>query len=95
MFSKIQDLDRYKNDLKRFRIAIECVEGEEKQQGQYLLDQLVAAVVGFDSVMENLIIEPGAVKLDHATAQKRVLETKTAIENWVLKHAPNVHVENG
>jgi len=93
MFSKIKDLDRYKQDQKRFRLAIDSVEGDVKKQGQQLLIELNEAVNGFDNVMEDLVHLSGS-KLDHATAQQKVYETKTALEQWVAQHVPNIHTEN-
>lgn len=94
MFSKIQDLDRYKQDQKRFRLAIDSTSDLVQEQGKQLLKDLIQAVVEFDGVMDNLVLDAKGTKLDHATAQVRVQEAKTAIENWVAKHAPNLHMEN-
>lgn len=94
MFSKIRDLDRYKQDQKRFAIAIDSTEGSIQEQGRTLLFNLNQAVSNFDNVMESFILDPTGSRMDHATAQKQVAEAKSALENWVLKHAPNIHVEN-
>lgn len=93
MFSKIKDLERYKNDQKRFKIAIDSTYGEAKKEGIRLLSELNQAVEAFDSVMESLILDSANNKMDHAQAQRMVLETKTDMENWVNLYAPNVHVD--
>jgi len=93
MFSKIKDLDRYKQDQKRFRLAIDSTEGGIQEQGKKLLANLNSAVESFDNVMEQFISDPSGSRMDHATAQKHIAESKNALENWVLRHAPNIHVE--
>lgn len=93
MLSKIKDLDRYKQDQKRFSLAIDSTSGETREEGQKLHSKLIEAVTAFDNVMENLVTDPNSSKLDHSTAQKHVAEAKQALENWVLKHAPNIHIE--
>ncbi len=93
MLSKISDLEKYKIDQKRFNLAIDSTEGEIQEEGKKLLDTLNQAVKSFDSVMETFITEPATTRMDHATAQKQVAEAKWALENWVLRHAPNIHVE--
>ena len=93
MFSKIKDLDRYKQDQKRFRIAIDSTEGEIQEQGRQLLATLTTAVENFDNVMEMFVLDPNGSRMDHATAQKQIADSKKALENWVLRHAPNIHVE--
>lgn len=93
MFSKIRDLDRYKNDQKRFKLAIDGSFGSAKEEGKRLLAELNQAVEAFDSVMESLILDAQNTKMDHAQAQQMILETKTAMENWVNLNAPNVHVD--
>lgn len=94
MFSKIRDLDRYKQDQKRFALAIDSTDGEIQEQGKKLLTKLITAVESFDNVMVQFVSDPSGSRMDHATAQKLVAESKQALENWVLRHAPNIHVEN-
>ena len=93
MFSKIRDLERYDQDQKRFRIAIDSTDGELQEQGRQLLAELNRAIENFDNVMVSLISDHSSSKMDHATAQKVVAESKWALENWILKHAPNIHIE--
>lgn len=93
MFSKIKDLDRYKQDQKRFQIAINSTEGEIQEQGIKLLDTLNTAIQNFDNVMEVFVFDPNGSRMDHATAQKQIAESKRDLENWILRHAPNIHVE--
>jgi hypothetical protein len=33
------------------------------------------------------------VHLDHVAAQDRVQDTKIAMEHWMAKYSPNVHVD--
>jgi phosphoenolpyruvate-protein kinase (PTS system EI component) len=93
MFSKIKDLDRYKQDQKRFRLAIASTEEDIQEQGKKLLADLNSAVESFDNVMEQFVSDPAGSRMDHATAQKQIAEAKRALENWVLRYAPNIHVE--
>ena len=93
MFSRIQDLPRFHNDLKRFNLALDSTHGEVKQQGTELLSKLLEAVNSFDQATGSLIVQSGDYRMDHAQAQQSVLEAKTAIEGWVVMNAPNVHVD--
>jgi hypothetical protein len=94
MFSRIQDLDRYKTDCKRFNLGIQGQSVETAKQGQQLFDQLQTTIEDFDNTTRGLIkkTETGA-HLDHVAAQDRVREAKIAMEAWMLAHAPNTHVE--
>lgn len=94
MFSRIQDLDRYKTDCKRFTLGIQGQLVEIATEGQELFDRLQLAIEDFDNTTRGLIkkTETGA-HLDHVAAQERVREAKTAMEMWMLTHAPNTHVE--
>ena len=94
MFSRIQDLDRYKTDLKRFSLAIDTVDGELKEEIKKLVADLVEAVEVFDNSIGQL--GGGEAKqshVDHVYAQQRVQDTKIAIEDWMAVNAPNIHVE--
>lgn len=94
MFSKIQDLDRFKLDCKRFSLGIQGQTSEIAAEGQKLFDDMLSAIVDFDNTTLGLIkkTESGA-HLDHVAAQNRVQETKIAMESWMIKHAPSTHVE--
>jgi hypothetical protein len=94
MFSRIQDLDRYKVDCKRFNLGIQGQSVETATVGQALFDSLQTAIEDFDNTTRGLIkkTETGA-HLDHVAAQDRVREAKIAMESWMLTHAPNTHVE--
>jgi hypothetical protein len=94
MFSRIQDLDRYKLDCKRFALGIQGQLNEIAAEGQELFDALQIAIEDFDNTTAGLIkkTESGA-HLDHVAAQERVREAKVAMESWMLTHAPNTHVE--
>jgi hypothetical protein len=95
MFSKIQDLPRFHSDQQRFKIAIDAQDNKaDREEGERLLADLISSVEVFDGAMTGLV--KGGDKrsrVDHATAQERVKECKEAIEHWVQRHAPNVHVE--
>lgn len=92
MFSRIQDLDRYKTDCIRFELAIAGQENEIQHEGQQLFDQLVTAVKVFDDVTVNLI-KKSAGHIDHAQAQEQVQHAKEAMEKWMALYAPNTHVD--
>jgi hypothetical protein len=94
MWSRIQDLERYKLDQERFQIGIDAQSDEKiKTQGIKLLEELNKAVRDFDGIMDNLVKDHDKKsRLDHATAQETVRSTKEDIENWMLRYAPNVHV---
>jgi hypothetical protein len=95
MWSKIQDLPRYHNDQKRFQLAIDAQEDAVlRAEGEQLVKDLVESVVAFDNVMNYLVTDGDRkTRADHATAQEQVRACKEKIENWVLRYAPNVHVE--
>lgn len=93
MFSRIQDLDRFKYDCKRFTLGIQSTLDETRAEGQQLFDTLVEAVQAFDNATVGLVVQSGLVgHKDHATAQVALQHAKEAIEIWMLKHAPNVHI---
>jgi hypothetical protein len=93
MFSRIQDLERYKLDQKRFKLAIDSTYGDVKEEGNYLLSKLTSAVENFDDATKHLLLESSDLRNDHASAQQAVHEAKVALEAWVTLNAPNVHVE--
>jgi hypothetical protein len=94
MFSRIQDLDRYKLDCKRFALGIQGQTDKVAAEGQQLFETLQTAIEDFDGTTVGLIrkTESGA-HLDHVAAQDRVREAKIAMEAWMLTYAPNTHVE--
>lgn len=94
MFSKIQDLDRYKQDQKRFNLGIDSASGEAKEEGIRLLSELNKAIFAFDNVMNFLSSNDNGARTDHAVAQEVVLTTKTAMEIWMTNNAPSIHVED-
>lgn len=95
MWSRIQDLERYQLDQKRFAIGIDAQEDAEiRDQGLAFLDELNRSVSDFDGIMDNLVRDHDKKsRLDHATAQENVRAAKENMENWMLRYAPNVHVE--
>lgn len=94
MFSRIQDLDRFKNDCKRFTLGIDSVEHDIKVEGQQLFDDLIDAVQAFDNATVGLVTQAGPVgHKDHATAQDTLQQAKELMEMWMLKNAPNIHVD--
>jgi hypothetical protein len=94
MFSRIQDLPRFKADCKRFTLGIQGVTGETAKEGEALFNALLDAIQTFDLATANLIVQSvGSGHLDHATSQTQVQHTKEAMERWMTKNAPNVHVD--
>jgi hypothetical protein len=94
MFSRIQDLPRFKADCKRFTLGIQGVSGDLAKEGEALFNALLDAVQSFDLATVNLIKQvAGSGHLDHATSQTQVQNTKEAMELWMNKNAPNVHVD--
>lgn len=93
MFSRIQDLDRYKSDQKRFLLAIDSTYGDVKEEGKQLYSRLEQAVLNFDIATKNMLVESSDLRHDHALAQQSVHDAKVAIEAWVTMNAPNIHVE--
>lgn len=94
MLSRIQDLPRFKADLKRFQLGIDSTSTETRIEGLELLKQLVVAVKDFDTATESLVIKDRrAGHMDHVSAQEKVRETKDAMEIWMNKYAPNIHVD--
>lgn len=94
MFSRIQDLPRYKADIKRFTLGVDSTSSETQEKGQALLDALVKAVNDFDNSISSLLKQEGhSTHMDHVSAQEAVKTTKEAMESWMLMYAPNVHVD--
>ena len=94
MFSRIQDLDRFKHDCKRFGLGIQSTLGETREEGQRLFDNLIEAVQAFDNATVGLVVQAGPVgHKDHATAQETLQKAKEAIEIWMTTNAPNIHID--
>ena len=94
MFSRIQDLPRYKADIKRFTLGIDSTSSETQEKGQACLDSLIKAVSDFDNSMSLLLKQEGhSSHMDHVSAQEAVKTTKDAMESWMLMYAPNIHVD--
>lgn len=92
MFSRIQDLPRFKADYKRFALGLQGASDEARAEGQLLLDSLMQAIDAFDGSTLNLIVQNGPVgHRDHASAQEFVQKSKEAMEMWMARHAPGVH----
>ena len=94
MLSRVQDLPRFKCDCERFDLGIRCHEGELRAEGQRLFDALKEAVFRFDESV--LIGFRGAIKadhFDHVQTQQHLAKCKEEMEQWMLKNAPNVHVD--
>jgi LmbE family N-acetylglucosaminyl deacetylase len=92
MFSRIQDLPRFKADYKRFALGLQGASDEAKVEGQQLLESLIRAIEAFDGSTLNLIVQNGPVgHRDHASAQEFVQKSKEAMEMWMARHAPGVH----
>jgi hypothetical protein len=92
MFSRIQDLPRFKSDCKRFSLGIQGCSGEVQAEGQRLFDEMLEAVSTFDQATANLILQTTpAGHRDHAASQEIVQATKEAMEMWMNTNAPGVH----
>ena len=93
MHSRIRDLERFQTDKKRFQIAIDCVEGTLREEGQKLYADLIDAVETFDNTLDALMSYGGSqMHGDVKQATDRVSETKNRMEDWVAYHTPNIHV---
>lgn len=94
MFGKIQDLERFQNDQKRFNLAIDSTSGSIQAEGKQLLAELNYAVKNFDDAISFLYTSSSESHSDRALAQEEVYKTKTAIEKWVTAHVPNIHMDS-
>ena len=94
MFSRIQDLPRYKADLKRFSLGIDSTNSTIHEMGKKCLTDLINAVEAFDTAMSTLIRQEGhGSHMDQVAAQENVRITKDAMESWMIQYAPNIHVD--
>lgn len=95
MLSRIQDLPRYKADCERFDTGVRCTEGDIREEGKRLFEELVLSVLTFDDTVAQGMRtrDRHLVKFDHVQAQERLAKAKEAMEQWMLRHAPNVHVD--
>lgn len=94
MLSRIQDLPRFKADMKRFQLGIDSTSSDTHKAGMDLLNQLIVAVKDFDSATESLVSKVGnGAHMDHVSAQERVRETKDNMEIWMNMYAPNIHID--
>ena len=95
MLSRIQDLPRFKADMKRFQLGIDSTSTEIYQQGVALLENLINAIKAFDGATNTLVKKEGhSAHMDYVSAQEVVRETKDAMEIWMTRYAPNVHVDS-
>lgn len=94
MFSRIQDLDRFKNDCKRFTLGIQGSLGEVREEGQHLFNKLIESVQTFDNATMGLVVQAGSTgHRDHASAQEVLQKAKEAMEIWMHTNAPNIHID--
>lgn len=93
MLSRIQDLPRYKADLKRFQLGIDSTSSETHDLGTRYLKELIFAVEQFDGSTGGLIQKEGhSSHMDHVSAQEAVRIAKDNMESWMIQYAPNVHI---
>ena len=94
MFSRIQDLPRFKADLKRFNLGIDSTNGAIHDQGKMCLEKLIIAIESFDNATSMLIRQEGhSGHMDHHSAQEQVKDAKDNMESWMIQFAPNIHVD--
>lgn len=94
MMSRIQDLPRFKADLKRFQLGIDSTSTDTYAQGVKLLENLIIAVKAFDNATSGLVKKEGnSGHMDYVSAQEVVRDTKDAMEIWMTQYAPNIHVD--
>lgn len=94
MLSRIQDLPRFKGDCERFGLGVAGQTGELRQEGSRLFEALKQAVHDFDySVAVGFRGGAKNSHFDHVTTQQHLAKCKEEMEQWMLKYAPNVHVD--
>lgn len=94
MLSRIQDLPRFKADMKRFQLGIDSTSSQTHDSGLHLLNELIKAVKDFDNATGNLIQKDGrSGHMDHVSAQEAVRIAKDNMESWMIRFAPNIHVD--
>jgi len=94
MLSRIQDLPRFKGDCERFTLGVAGQNGELRDQGTRLFESLKEAVLAFDeSVAQGFRGQAKNSHFDHVQAQQHLAKCKEEMEQWMLRHAPNVHVD--
>ena len=91
MLTKVKELPRYLADCERFRLGVACHSGDLRAEGRRLFEQLQDAVEMFDNSVMGLGFKGS--HLDHVSAQKQLADAKQDMEQWMLRHAPNVHVD--
>lgn len=93
MLSRIQDLPRFKADMKRFQLGIDSTSSETYDKGIRCLEALITAVRAFDGATTGLIQKEGhSTHMDHVSAQEAVRIAKDDMESWMIQYAPNIHV---
>lgn len=94
MLSRIQDLPRFKGDCERFQLGVAGQVGELRVEGRQLFEDLKSAVYAFDeSVAMGFRGSAKNSHFDHVQAQQHLAKCKELMEQWMLRHAPNVHVD--
>jgi hypothetical protein len=94
MLSRIQDLPRFKADMKRFQLGIDSTSSDTYDKGLKLLDALIVAVRTFDGATSGLVQKEGhSTHMDHVSAQEAVRIAKDDMESWMIQYAPNIHVD--
>ena len=94
MLSRVQDLPRFKADCERFYLGVCCHNGDLRAEGEKLFEDLKQAVFNFDECVSlGFRGPPRAEHMDHVMAQQHLAKCKEDMEQWMLRHAPNVHVD--
>ena len=94
MLSRIQELPRFRADMKRFQLGIDATSSDTHKQGMQLLEELINSVKTFDNATQGLIQKEGhSTHMDHVSAQEAVRLAKDAMESWMIQYAPNIHVD--
>ena len=94
MLSRIQDLPRFKADVKRFQLGVDSTLTETRANGAKLLEELISAVLVFDQATGSIVTKEGhSGHMDYVSAQEAVRIAKDNMESWMIQFAPNIHVD--
>jgi len=93
MLSKVSELPRYRADCERFRLGVACHSGELRAGGQQLFEDLKNSVEVFDNSFSAGGQGARDLHMDHVLAKDLMVEAKLKMEQWMLRHAPNVHID--
>jgi hypothetical protein len=93
MLSKVSELPRYRADCERFRQGVAGHSGELRAEGQQLFEDLKKSVEVFDNSFSTSGHGARSLHMDHVMAKEVMVEAKLKMEQWMLRHAPNVHID--